>query len=166
MILLNELTLLALQTLCLVVLPEQTGLPTFNDFMSWLTLLALQTLRLLELLEQTGLLTFSGLTSSLTLLVKMGLTCTLTSFTLIAGLHWCKCDSLISDKICWQTLYNGGKWCSFNENELQFLSRDTSRDFIFTIVTIWIPFTSVRWKTYPFSVCAPKSKHRFYLCHF
>ena len=57
------LALLALQTLCLVVLLEQIGLLTFNRLMNWLTLLGLQTLRLFALLVQTCLLRFDGHTT-------------------------------------------------------------------------------------------------------
>ena len=73
--------------------------------MSWLTLLTL-TLRLVALLEQTGLLP------------QTGLKWTLTTFTLLAGLHWYKRDSLTLDKIGGQTLDNGRKSGSFNEKEI------------------------------------------------
>ena len=73
--------------------------------MSWLTLLTL-TLRLVALLEQTGLLP------------QTGLKWTLTTFTLLAGLHWYKRDSLTLDKIGGQTLDNIRKSGSFNEKEI------------------------------------------------
>ena len=60
--LLSWLTLLALQTLCLVALLEKKGLLSFNGLVDWLTLLVLETLHLAPLLEKTGLLTFNGLT--------------------------------------------------------------------------------------------------------
>ena len=48
----------------------------------------------------------------------MGLTWTQTSFTLLAGLRRRKRDSLTLDKIGRQTLDNGVKPCSVNENEI------------------------------------------------
>ena len=48
----------------------------------------------------------------------MGLTWTLTSFTLLADLHWYKHDSITLGKIGWQKLNNGGRSCSFNKKEI------------------------------------------------
>ena len=48
----------------------------------------------------------------------MGLTWRLTSFTLLADLHWYKHDSITLGKIGWQKLNNGGRSCSFNKKEI------------------------------------------------
>ena len=109
---------LALLALRLVALLERSGLLTFYGLISWLTLLVLQILHSIALLEQTGLLNFNDLASSLTLLAETGLTWTLTSFTLLAGLHWYKPDSLKLNKTAWLTLENVGKLCSFNKKEI------------------------------------------------
>ena len=48
----------------------------------------------------------------------MGLTWTLTTFTLLADLQWYKHDSITLGKIGWQKLNNGGRSCSFNKKEI------------------------------------------------
>ena len=72
------LTLRILPTLRPVLL-ELIVLLTFNGLIILQTLLALHTLRLVALREQTGLLIINALASSLTLLAKTGLILTLTS---------------------------------------------------------------------------------------